>query len=282
MLRDSSSLPAPAAVARRGRRAVRAGPDTHQPRPRRAAGPAGVAACHPERGKPGRRVCRRLPGGPSVGTDACALSAAVHVQPRTARRRRRRVGALSAAQHGPCRRLPAGLCLLSAGPCAVPRAPRSSQVIQHGACLGLGIAALGTEDEEAFEDVKSVLYMDNAGGAVHSAQEPGSPPHPHPTPPRGGPPSADAGRPFVEGQAARPCAKAWEASPRAMRPVGGQEALCPVGEPLSSLPTSSFGLPLQWPARRRGSAWACFVPAAAPRRRQSCWRTHTRRRQARG
>lgn len=38
------------------------------------------------------------------------------------------------------------------------------QVIQHGACLGLGIAALGTEDEEAFEDVKNVLYMDNAGG----------------------------------------------------------------------------------------------------------------------
>jgi len=39
-----------------------------------------------------------------------------------------------------------------------------SQVIQHGACLGLGIAALGTEDEEAFEDIKNVLYMDNAGG----------------------------------------------------------------------------------------------------------------------
>ncbi|KAL4423070.1 hypothetical protein ABPG77_005875 [Micractinium sp. CCAP 211/92] len=37
-----------------------------------------------------------------------------------------------------------------------------NEVIQHGACLGLGIAALGTEDEEAFEDVKNVLYMDNA------------------------------------------------------------------------------------------------------------------------
>ncbi|GAB4817108.1 hypothetical protein N2152v2_004154 [Parachlorella kessleri] len=36
------------------------------------------------------------------------------------------------------------------------------EVIQHGACLGLGIAGLGTEDEEAFEDVKNVLYMDNA------------------------------------------------------------------------------------------------------------------------
>lgn len=39
-------------------------------------------------------------------------------------------------------------------------------MIQHGACLGLGIAALGTEDEEAFEDIKNVLYMDNAGGWV--------------------------------------------------------------------------------------------------------------------
>ena len=37
------------------------------------------------------------------------------------------------------------------------------QVIQHGACLGLGVAGLGTCDEEAFEDVKNVLYMDNAG-----------------------------------------------------------------------------------------------------------------------
>ncbi|KAI7845077.1 hypothetical protein COHA_001442 [Chlorella ohadii] len=36
------------------------------------------------------------------------------------------------------------------------------EVIQHGACLGLGVAGLGTCDEEAFEDVKNVLYMDNA------------------------------------------------------------------------------------------------------------------------
>lgn len=43
------------------------------------------------------------------------------------------------------------------------------QVIQHGACLGLGVAALGTGDEEAFEDIKNVLYMDNAGGAVAHA-----------------------------------------------------------------------------------------------------------------
>lgn len=42
-------------------------------------------------------------------------------------------------------------------------------MIQHGACLGLGIAALGTEDEEAFEDIKNVLYMDNAGRLLFAA-----------------------------------------------------------------------------------------------------------------
>jgi 26S proteasome regulatory subunit N2 len=36
------------------------------------------------------------------------------------------------------------------------------EVIQHGACLGLGLAALGTADEEIYEDVKSVLYTDSA------------------------------------------------------------------------------------------------------------------------
>lgn len=36
------------------------------------------------------------------------------------------------------------------------------QTIQHGACLGLGLAALGTDDEEIFEDIKAVLFMDNA------------------------------------------------------------------------------------------------------------------------
>ena len=37
-----------------------------------------------------------------------------------------------------------------------------AQVIQHGACLGLGLAALGTNDEELFEDIKNVLYLDSA------------------------------------------------------------------------------------------------------------------------
>ncbi len=36
------------------------------------------------------------------------------------------------------------------------------QVTQHGACLGLGLAALGTEDEVVFEEIKNVLYTDSA------------------------------------------------------------------------------------------------------------------------
>jgi hypothetical protein len=36
------------------------------------------------------------------------------------------------------------------------------QVIQHGACLGLGLASLGTADEEVYEDIKNVLYTDSA------------------------------------------------------------------------------------------------------------------------
>ena len=36
------------------------------------------------------------------------------------------------------------------------------QVIQHGACLGLGLAAMGTADEEIYEDVKNVLNSDSA------------------------------------------------------------------------------------------------------------------------
>ena len=36
------------------------------------------------------------------------------------------------------------------------------QVIQHAPCLGLGLAAVGTADEEIFEDIKNVLYTDSA------------------------------------------------------------------------------------------------------------------------
>lgn len=38
----------------------------------------------------------------------------------------------------------------------------TSEVVQHGACLGIGLAALGTDDEEVFEDLKNVLYTDSA------------------------------------------------------------------------------------------------------------------------
>lgn len=38
----------------------------------------------------------------------------------------------------------------------------SVEVIQHGACLGLGLAALGTADEEIYDDIKNVLYSDSA------------------------------------------------------------------------------------------------------------------------
>ncbi|XP_061364757.1 26S proteasome non-ATPase regulatory subunit 1 homolog A-like [Gastrolobium bilobum] len=36
------------------------------------------------------------------------------------------------------------------------------EVIQHGACLGLGLAALGTADEDIYEEIKNVLYTDSA------------------------------------------------------------------------------------------------------------------------
>ncbi|CAI9761632.1 unnamed protein product [Fraxinus pennsylvanica] len=36
------------------------------------------------------------------------------------------------------------------------------EVIQHGACLGLGLAALGTADNDVFDDIKNVLYTDSA------------------------------------------------------------------------------------------------------------------------
>ncbi|XP_066352011.1 26S proteasome non-ATPase regulatory subunit 1 homolog A-like [Miscanthus floridulus] len=38
----------------------------------------------------------------------------------------------------------------------------TSEVVQHGACLGLGLAALGTSDEEICEDIKNILYTDSA------------------------------------------------------------------------------------------------------------------------
>jgi 26S proteasome regulatory subunit N2 len=37
-----------------------------------------------------------------------------------------------------------------------------SEVVQHGACLGLGLACMATAADDAFEDLKSVLYTDSA------------------------------------------------------------------------------------------------------------------------
>ena len=37
-----------------------------------------------------------------------------------------------------------------------------SEVIQHGACLGLGLASLGSAEPEVFDELKSVLYTDSA------------------------------------------------------------------------------------------------------------------------
>ncbi|KAL8486841.1 hypothetical protein ACS0TY_023512 [Phlomoides rotata] len=36
------------------------------------------------------------------------------------------------------------------------------EVIQHGACLGLGLAAIGTADDDIFDEIKNVLYTDSA------------------------------------------------------------------------------------------------------------------------
>ncbi|OIW15206.1 hypothetical protein TanjilG_08798 [Lupinus angustifolius] len=36
------------------------------------------------------------------------------------------------------------------------------EVIQHGACLGLGLSSLGTADEDVYEEIKNVLYTDSA------------------------------------------------------------------------------------------------------------------------
>merc|ERR1719424_2526663 len=38
----------------------------------------------------------------------------------------------------------------------------TNEVVQHGACLGLGIAAMGTEDDELYEELKTVLFNDSA------------------------------------------------------------------------------------------------------------------------
>nr|GEY18186.1 26S proteasome non-ATPase regulatory subunit 1 homolog A-like [Tanacetum cinerariifolium] len=39
------------------------------------------------------------------------------------------------------------------------------EVVQHGACLGLGLAALGTADEDIYDEIKSVLYTESVVAA---------------------------------------------------------------------------------------------------------------------
>ncbi|KAI3776619.1 hypothetical protein L1987_46405 [Smallanthus sonchifolius] len=39
--------------------------------------------------------------------------------------------------------------------------PKDKTVVQHGACLGLGLAALGTADEDIYDEKKSVLYIES-------------------------------------------------------------------------------------------------------------------------
>mmetsp|Transcript_20270 Transcript_20270/g.24217 ORF Transcript_20270/g.24217 Transcript_20270/m.24217 type:complete len:996 (-) Transcript_20270:325-3312(-) len=38
----------------------------------------------------------------------------------------------------------------------------TNEVVQHGACLGLGLAVMGCGDDDLYEDFKGVLYSDNA------------------------------------------------------------------------------------------------------------------------
>ncbi|KAH7649667.1 PSMD1 protein [Cryptosporidium bovis] len=42
------------------------------------------------------------------------------------------------------------------------RNPQRNEVLQHGACLGLGIMYMGTCNDDLYEELKNVLYMDNA------------------------------------------------------------------------------------------------------------------------
>eukprot|EP01117_Protostelium_nocturnum_P011551 TRINITY_DN418_c0_g1_i1.p1 TRINITY_DN418_c0_g1~~TRINITY_DN418_c0_g1_i1.p1 ORF type:complete len:986 (-),score=320.55 TRINITY_DN418_c0_g1_i1:97-3054(-) len=37
-----------------------------------------------------------------------------------------------------------------------------NEIIQHGACLGLGVASMGTENDEVYEEMKTILYLDSA------------------------------------------------------------------------------------------------------------------------
>jgi len=42
------------------------------------------------------------------------------------------------------------------------RGASGNEIVQHGACLGLGVAAMATANELVFEELKTILYMDSA------------------------------------------------------------------------------------------------------------------------
>lgn len=42
------------------------------------------------------------------------------------------------------------------------RAASNDETLQHGACLGIGLLCLGTNDDQLYEELKSVMFMDSA------------------------------------------------------------------------------------------------------------------------
>lgn len=46
--------------------------------------------------------------------------------------------------------------------CNALRNSANNETIQHGACLGLGLAGMATGNEELYEDLRVVLFSDNA------------------------------------------------------------------------------------------------------------------------
>lgn len=45
----------------------------------------------------------------------------------------------------------------------------TNETVQHGACLGLGLAAMSTGGADLYEDLKNTLYMDSANAGEAAA-----------------------------------------------------------------------------------------------------------------
>lgn len=45
----------------------------------------------------------------------------------------------------------------------------TNETVQHGACLGLGLAAMATGGADLYEDLKNTLYMDSANAGEAAA-----------------------------------------------------------------------------------------------------------------